>query len=60
MRTDPILEELYAVRAELMRRAGNNITALLAQINARAEARKLAEPERQWVDFTKEAPAHKA
>jgi hypothetical protein len=52
MKTDSILEELYATRAKMMQAAGNDFNRLFDQMRERHQAYEVAHPEVQWVDFS--------
>ncbi len=52
MKTDSILEELYAVRAQLMQAAGNDFNTFFDQSQARHQAVEALHPEVKWVDFS--------
>jgi hypothetical protein len=52
MKTDSILEELYRVRADIMRRAGNDFDTYFAQRRERQQANEALHPDVNWVDFS--------
>ena len=55
MKIDSILEDLYQVRADIVRRAGNNFDTLFSQMQARHQAYEAQHPEVKWVDFSGQA-----
>jgi hypothetical protein len=57
MKTDSILEELYQVRAAMMRKADNNFDKLFDQMRVRHQAYEALHPEVKWVDFSKQRRA---
>lgn len=52
MKIDSILEDLYKVRADIVRRAGNNFDTLFSQMQTRHQAYEAQHPEIKWVDFS--------
>jgi hypothetical protein len=52
MKTDSVLEELYRVRADIMRRAGNDFDTYFAQRRERQQANEALHPDVNWVDFS--------
>jgi hypothetical protein len=54
MKTDSILEELYATRAKMMHDAGNDFNVLFDQMRQRHQAYEAQHPEIVWVDFSKQ------
>jgi hypothetical protein len=55
MKTDSILEELYQVRADMLKRAGNDFDTLFAQLRERHALYEVEHPEVKWVDFSGQA-----
>jgi hypothetical protein len=55
MKTDSILEELYQVRADMVKRAGNDFDTLFAQLRERHQHYEAEHPEVKWVDFSGQA-----
>ena len=53
MRTDPILEELYAVRRQMVQQAGGDYVKLFADLKLKHSANPATQPGVVWVDFSK-------
>jgi hypothetical protein len=51
MRTDPILEELYQIRAELMRKAGSADVFFAKRLEHQAQSERL-QPQVRWQDLS--------
>ena len=53
MKTDPILEELYAVRSQMMQQAGGDYVKLFADLQQKHSANHAMQLDVTWVDFSK-------
>ena len=53
MRTDPILEELYAVRRQMVQQAGGDYLKLFADLKRKRSAQPDTLPGVVWVGFSK-------
>ena len=53
MKIDPILEELYAVRAEMMKQAGGDYLKLFADLQQKQSVHQATQTGVTWVDFSK-------
>ena len=60
MKTDSILEELYQVRADMIKQAGHNFDTLFGQLRERHQSFEAQHPEIKWVDFSGQTATHAA